>query len=54
MRGKCSEGISFNNEKGRGVILVGLPYPSIQAPKVIHKKAFNNYFSQNNRLKNLN
>lgn len=43
MRAKCSEGISFNNDYARGVIIVGIPYPQTRAPEVLHKKEYNKF-----------
>ena len=40
-RGKMSEGISFNDDYARGVICVGLPYPSAFAREVMSKKSYN-------------
>lgn len=41
-RGKMSEGISFNDENARGVICVGIPYPSSFDRSVKAKKSYNN------------
>jgi Rad3-related DNA helicase len=43
LRAKCSEGISFNDHYARGVILVGIAFPSQTAPEVKHKIAFNDW-----------
>src|SRR5689334_4245752 len=39
-RGKVSEGFNFADENARGVIVVGIPYPSLETP-VLMKKEFN-------------
>ena len=39
-RGKLSEGIDLGDVNSRAVILVGLPYPSIQDPRVKLKKSY--------------
>ncbi|RKP36317.1 helicase C-terminal domain-containing protein, partial [Dimargaris cristalligena] len=39
-RGKVSEGIDFANERGRAVIITGLPYSSYMEPKVMLKKEY--------------
>jgi len=41
MRAKCSEGISFNDNYARGVIVVGIAFPNSQAAEVKHKREFN-------------
>ncbi|KAL0591835.1 hypothetical protein ABG067_000978 [Albugo candida] len=37
-RGRVSEGIDFANEKGRAVVITGLPFPPTKDPKIILKK----------------
>ena len=39
-RGKVSEGLDFADVNGRGVIIVGLPYPPLKDPRVILKKKY--------------
>jgi hypothetical protein len=39
-RGKVSEGINFSDHYARAVIVVGIPYPSIQDPFVKVKRAY--------------
>ncbi|KAF7457059.1 DNA repair helicase [Cryptosporidium felis] len=39
-RGKVSEGINFSDNACRGVIIAGLPFPSITDPKVSLKKQY--------------
>ena len=39
-RGKASEGIDFSDEKGRTVIIIGLPFPNPKDPKVSLKKKY--------------
>jgi Rad3-related DNA helicase len=40
-RGKMSEGISFNDDNARGVICVGIPFPSAKDRPVTAKKNYN-------------
>lgn len=39
-RGKVSEGLDFADVNGRGVIIIGLPYPPVKEPKIILKKRY--------------
>ena len=45
-RGRLSEGIDFTDDAARCVIIVGIPYPQINDPKVILKKQFLDVKSQ--------
>ncbi|KAL4176909.1 hypothetical protein KRP22_001846 [Phytophthora ramorum] len=38
-RGKVSEGIDFSNNKGRAVVITGLPFPPTKDPKIVLKKS---------------
>jgi Fanconi anemia group J protein len=40
-RGKVSEGLDFADANARGVLVVGVPFPSVRDVKVAQKKAFN-------------
>ncbi|GMI02980.1 hypothetical protein TrVE_jg9717 [Triparma verrucosa] len=40
-RGKMSEGVSFNDNFARGVICVGIPYPSYYSRSTMSKKNYN-------------
>nr|AFD29612.1 RTEL1 [Schmidtea mediterranea] len=39
-RGKISEGLDLSDHQGRGVIVVGLPYPSMMDPRIRLKMSF--------------
>jgi len=39
-RGKVSEGLDFSDWKARAVIILGLPYPPYQDPRVIMKREY--------------
>ncbi|CAD7942824.1 unnamed protein product [Amoebophrya sp. A25] len=41
MRGKCAEGISYDDAYARGVVLVGIPYSTVNAASVYHKREHN-------------
>ncbi|KAJ3275157.1 Fanconi anemia group J protein [Terramyces sp. JEL0728] len=49
-RGKMSEGIDFANERARGVLCIGLPFPSIGDLKVKQKRIYNDAFSLKKNL----
>ena len=34
-----SEGIDFSNDKGRAVVITGLPFPPTKDPKIVLKKS---------------
>ena len=40
MGGKLAEGINFNDDLGRGVIVIGQPYPDINSPVLQEKLKF--------------
>eukprot|EP00792_Barthelona_sp_PAP020_P012700 TRINITY_DN7474_c0_g1_i1.p1 TRINITY_DN7474_c0_g1~~TRINITY_DN7474_c0_g1_i1.p1 ORF type:complete len:935 (-),score=200.49 TRINITY_DN7474_c0_g1_i1:186-2990(-) len=39
-RGKLSEGLDFKDDKGRVVIIAGIPFPSVKEPKIVVKREF--------------
>lgn len=39
-RGKVSEGMDFADAKARAVIVIGLPYPPFNDPKVMLKREY--------------
>ena len=39
-RGKLSEGIDFNDDLARCVIMIGIPYPALYEPSTIMKKHY--------------
>ncbi|KAJ3323602.1 Fanconi anemia group J protein [Boothiomyces sp. JEL0866] len=49
-RGKMSEGIDFANERARGVLCIGLPFPNIADLKVKQKRIYNDAFAFRNNL----
>ena len=40
LRAKCSEGISFNDNNSRAVIVVGISYPEVMSAEVRLKKEY--------------
>ena len=45
-RGTCSEGVNFNDNFARLVIVVGIPYANIKEPKIYLKKDFQEEYNQ--------
>lgn len=39
-RGTLSEGIDFTDEAARCVIMIGVPYPKLSAPRIFLKRHF--------------
>ena len=39
-RGRLSEGLDFKDFRGRCVIIVGIPYPQLNEPKVVLKRYY--------------
>lgn len=39
-RGRISEGLDFSDNAARCVIMVGIPYPQMNDPKVVLKRDF--------------
>ena len=39
-RGRLSEGLDFKDRRGRCVIIVGIPYPQINEPKILLKRYY--------------
>ena len=39
-RGRLSEGLDFKDRKGRLVIIIGIPYPSLYEPKILLKRYY--------------
>jgi len=39
-RGKASEGIDFSDHRCRAVVTIGIPFPSLVAPKIQTKRSF--------------
>jgi regulator of telomere elongation helicase 1 len=50
-RGKVSEGLDFADRNGRGVVITGLPYPSLMDPKVCLDPIFFNVDKTNPKSK---
>jgi len=48
-RGKISEGLDFADDRARAVIVVGLPYPPYNDPKVILKRQYLDNKKKNNK-----
>jgi Fanconi anemia group J protein len=46
-RGKISEGLDFSDNAARGVVIIGIPYPSMVDPKTILKKYYLDYKKKN-------
>ncbi|CAD7924888.1 unnamed protein product [Amoebophrya sp. A25] len=44
MRGKCSEGLSFNDNFARGIVILGICLPAFGEAAVVHKMAYNTHF----------
>lgn len=40
-RGKISEGLDFKDAAARGVLIIGIPYPSFLCPQLTRKRAWN-------------
>jgi len=48
-RGKVSEGVDFSDEQARGVIVLGIPYPSIMDLKIQTKILHNDNLNKDNK-----
>lgn len=48
LRAKCSEGISFNDENSRAVIVVGISYPEMMSAEVRLKMEYNDFLKKRN------
>jgi len=52
-RGKVSEGLDFSDWKARAVIILGLPYPPYQDPRVVMKREYlDEMRKENSEVKN--
>lgn len=40
VNGRLSEGINFADRSGRGIIMIGLPFPDINSPEIVEKMKF--------------
>jgi len=48
-RGKLSEGIDFIDDAARAIFVIGLPYASVNDPRVVQKKEYLDLKMENNQ-----
>ncbi|XP_065320244.1 ATP-dependent DNA helicase DDX11-like isoform X1 [Gordionus sp. m RMFG-2023] len=51
VNGKMSEGINFNDDLARCIVIVGMPYPNLQNPELIEKLRYFKEFTKTNPIK---
>lgn len=52
-RGKISEGLDFKDDAARGVLIIGIPYPSFMCPQLKRKREWNDHERKENEREEL-